>query len=254
MPNGSPGVPVLERVTDETHARALSLDGLSEFFDPFLRPFLLDTLRSGGEAWVSRSGERVDGLFLYLEAETFGTIFTHDPAVADAFSTFHVGRSIYTAFPFGPFPEPFGIFVRELEGGSAPHRFRHAVRLARESDQAETIRLMRDVHGEVNEPWHRRPGRNDEACVVVDGMGELAGVAWVSVANGHGRLHSLSVRPRYRRTGVGTDLWHARALWAASAGARRLVTEISDQNAGSRALSERAGMRRVGEIYRCMRV
>jgi GNAT superfamily N-acetyltransferase len=246
-------VPALERVADAAAVDALRLGHLSEHFDPFLRPFALDTLRTGGEVWVSRSGNDVDGLFLYLESEGFGSIFTLDRAVAEAFSTFHVGRSIYTDFPFGAAPETFGIYAVELGPIPPTHRFRHSVRFARDADRDAVLRLMRDVHGGVDDRWFRSMVRNDEVGFVVDGPAEIAGVAWVSVAGSTGRLHSISVRPRYRRTGVGTDLWHARAIWAERAGARRLLTEISDQNPGSRALSEAAGMRRVGELYRCVR-
>ncbi|HXQ94045.1 MAG TPA: GNAT family N-acetyltransferase [Thermoplasmata archaeon] len=250
MPIGP--VPVIERVPDARSARALPLGHLSEFFDPFLLPFALDTLRVGGEVWDSRAGDAVDGLFLYLDSEGFGSIFTRDPAVAQAFSTFHPGRSIYSDFPFGSAPEVYGVYEGDLASEPPGHRFRHAVRLALGPDREAVVRLMRDVHEVVDPRWFEPMVREDEVGFVVEGGNELAGAGWVSVASDHARLHSLTVRSRYRRTGVATDLWHARAAWAAQAGARRLVTEISDLNSGSRALAEAQGMRRVGQIYRCV--
>jgi GNAT superfamily N-acetyltransferase len=246
-------VPEIVRVADPAEAAALRLAHLSEFFDPFLSAFALDTLRVGGEVWVSRSDLGVDGMFLYLESERFGSTFTRSPAVAEAFASFHPGASIFSDFPFGRASEVFGIYRCPLGEGELAHRFSHPVRAAGESDRDEVLRLMQDVHGVVDDRWFASIARPREVCFVVDGAAEVAGTGWVSVANGHARLHSLSVRPRYRRTRVGTDLWHARAAWARHAGAEDVLTEISDGNAASRAISEAGGMRRVGEIYRSVK-
>jgi RimJ/RimL family protein N-acetyltransferase len=253
METGPDLLPAIERVPDPAAAQDLVFGHLSEFFDPFLLPFTLDTLRVGGEAWVSRSPGGVDGLFLYLDSEKFGSTFTRSPSVAEAFSTFHPGASIFSDFPFGRSSEVFGIFETPERTVPSPHRFSHAVRVAQESDRDEVVRLMRNVHGVVDDRWFATVRPAGETCFVVDGAGELAGAAWVAVANGHGRLHSLSVRPRYRRTRVGTDLWHVRMAWAHRVGADRVLTEISDHNTASRAIAEAGGMRRVGQIYRSVR-
>ncbi|MCI4370109.1 MAG: GNAT family N-acetyltransferase [Thermoplasmata archaeon] len=253
MTSPTPPVPALERVPDEPAVAALSLGHLSDYFDPFLVPFSLDTLRVGGEVWVSRTAAEVDGLFLYLESERFGSIFSRSPSVVDAFSTFHPGASIFSDFPFGRASEVFGIYRAAIGGSAEPHRYSHRVRAAEESDRDGVHALMRSVHGVVDDRWFASLTRERETCFVVEGTDELAGTGWVSVANVHARLHSLSVRPRYRRTHVGTDLWHARVAWAGHAGATEVVTEISDHNGGSRAISEGGGMRRVGEIYRSVK-
>jgi GNAT superfamily N-acetyltransferase len=253
MDSGSGAAPGIERFGAAGDVGGAEFGHLSEYFDPFLVPFALDTLRVGGEVWVSRSPDGIDGLFLYAPSERFGSIFTRSPAVAEAFSTFHPGASIFSDFPFGAASETFGIYRVSLDGAPDGHRYSHPVRAADEGDRDGVVGLMRNVHGVVDDRWFDSLLREREMCFVVDGPAEIAGTAWVSVAHGHARLHSLSVRPRYRRTRVGTDLWHARVAWARHAGARQVLTEISDHNRPSQAIAEAGGMRRVGEIYRSVR-
>ncbi|MCI4326198.1 MAG: GNAT family N-acetyltransferase [Thermoplasmata archaeon] len=253
MVTDSSVVPGIGRIGDPGEVEPAEFGHLSEFFDPFLVPFAIDTLRVGGEVWVSRSEVGIDGLFLYVASERFGSIFTLSPAIAEAFSTFHPGASIFSDFPFGPSSEVFGMYRASLDDSPDPHRYSHRVRAAEESDRDDVLGLMRNVHGVVDERWFASLLREGETCFVVDGASELAGTGWVSVAGRSARLHSLTVRPRYRRTGVGTDLWQARVAWARNAGARDVLTEISDHNLPSRAIAEAGGMRRVGEIYRSVR-
>jgi ribosomal protein S18 acetylase RimI-like enzyme len=240
----------IERVADEDAARRLLLPGLSTYFGPFLHRFAIDTLRSRGEVWVSRSPSGVDGLFLYLEAERTGSIFTRSSAVAGTFASFRPGSSVYTEFRLGREREPYGIFVGPT--AARDHRFRHPVRPARESDRVGILSLLTSVYGAVAESWFDRVEREDELGFVVDGHAELAGAGWISLESGIGRLHSLAVRPRYRRLGIGSDLWHARAFAASHAGASALLTEIAELNVPSRRIAEAGGMRRVGAIYRCV--
>jgi GNAT superfamily N-acetyltransferase len=240
----------VERVTDPSALGSLDLGGLSEFFDPFLSAFALDTLRVGGEVWLSARPGSVHGLFLYLESERSGSVFTRLRDVAESFAGLHAGSPVFSDFRLGAKSEAFQVFEGAPTGTAPAHQFRHPVRAAGDEDRDELLGLMRGVHGVVDDGWFRTVVREHEVGFVVDGDREIAGAGWVSVSNGVGRLHSLSVRPRYRRTRVGTDLWHARMRWAAGNGARRVVTEISEHNVGSRAIAEAGGMRRVGEIYR----
>lgn len=243
-------VRALGRVTEPAELGPLRFGDLSEFFDPFLSAFALDTLRVGGEVWVARPNGPVDGLFLYLESERSGSAFTRNREVAESFAALHPGSSIFSDFPLGARSEVFRIYEGTPEDRDPTHRYRHPVRAAKDTDGGELLGLMRGVHGVVDDGWFRTIVREHEVGFVVDGDGEVAGAGWVSVSNGVGRLHSLSVRPRYRRTGIGTDLWHARMRWAAGNFAGKVVTEISEHNGASQAIAESGRMRRVGEIYR----
>jgi len=49
--------------------------------------------------------------------------------------------------------------------------------------------------------------------------------------------------------GIGSDLLFARLLYARDAGACEAISEISERNAASRAVAERAGMRVAGTVF-----
>ncbi len=124
---------------------------------------------------------------------------------------------MFSDFELEPRSEVYQIYAADHPAWSSVHRFAHPVRVVGASDRSEVVELMMEVYGRVDERWlgSFRSGR--EECFAVDGGGGLAGVGWASVVNGHGRLHSLSVRARYRRTGVGRDLFYARMGWTRQA-------------------------------------
>ncbi|MCI4370207.1 MAG: hypothetical protein L3J81_02625, partial [Thermoplasmata archaeon] len=165
-----------ERCPDLASLDELRLRGLSEFFDPFLGAFARDTLRTGGEVWVSRSGDSVDGLYLYLESERQGAVFTHSRPIAESFSARHSGSSTYSDFPLGTRSELFRIYEGTATGPDPSHRFRHPVRAGGDADRLEVLGLMRGVHGVVDDAWFTSIARENEVCFVVEGDRELAGV------------------------------------------------------------------------------
>ena len=76
-----------------------------------------------------------------------------------------------------------------------------------------------------------------------------AGVSFVACNGDDAMLHALEVRPSQRRQGVGRNLLHAAANWAASQGAARLSLVVTRQNAAARALYARLGMETVGQYH-----
>jgi len=243
----------LRTVTRPDELDSLALRDLSDFFNPFLPHFMREALRCGGEVCVSVAGSEVDGILLYHDVEKLASIFTRDRAVAERFFQLRDPVGVYSEFELSPRSGVFDIYAAEHPSWNGSRRFAHPVRVAQSSDLEPILALMKEVYGRVDERWLESFPRGAEACFVVDGSDELAGAAWAAVANGHGRLHSLTVRPRYRRTGVGTDLWYARMWWTRRAGAGPVLTEIADQNLPSRAIAEAGGMRRLGRIYQSRR-
>ena len=240
-------------VTDFEELGPLSLRDLSDFFNPFLHHFMKEALRCGGEVKVSTIGSEVNGVHLYHDIEKLASIFTRDRVVAETFFRLRDHVGVFSEFELEPRSDIYHIYAADHPGWSGDHRFAHPVRVAQASDQESILALMKDVYGRVDERWLESFPQGAETCFVVDGADEVAGAAWAAVANGHGRLHSLTVRPRYRRTGVGTDLWYARMLWTHRAGAARVLTEIAEQNLPSRAIAEAGGMRRIGQIFQSRR-
>ena len=76
-----------------------------------------------------------------------------------------------------------------------------------------------------------------------------AGVAFVACHGSEAMLHALEVRNSQRRQGLGRNLLHAAANWAADQGASRLSLVVTRQNAAARALYARLGMQVVGQYH-----
>jgi RimJ/RimL family protein N-acetyltransferase len=223
---------------------------LSSWFQPFIPHFVAEVLRCGGHASAACEGDALTGVWIYHDAEKVGTVFTRSRAVAERFASLQAAGSLFSEIPLGVPGELYHIYAMDLESGTDSHRFRHTVRAAEPSDAERILPLIREIHGPIDDHWLRPISPNSEKGFVVEVSGELAGVGWVSVVNGNARLHALSVRPPFRRTGIASDLLYARILWARSAGARRVLCEISEGNVASRRVAEQGGMRPVGQIFR----
>jgi GNAT superfamily N-acetyltransferase len=229
-------------------ARRLKFGDLSDFFNPFLHHFVWEALRSHGEVMVSQENANVNGLLVYNLVERIGSVFTRDQRVAESLFGTRESLAMFSDFPLAAKTETYLVYSAALSGDPDTHRFAHPVRMARERDHPSIARMLQQMYGRIDTSWFGGTPRSEEKCFVVDVDGEIAGVGWVSVVGDRSRLHSLSVRPRYRRMGIGTDLWHARVLWARAAGALQVISEISEHNAGSVAIAEQGGMQRIGRL------
>jgi GNAT superfamily N-acetyltransferase len=234
-------------------ATRLVLGALSEIFQPFLDRFVGEAVQGRGEVWVSEEKETVNGLLLFNQVERVGSIFTSDPTVARALYGLKDNVAVFSEFPLDAKAEVYQVFAAEPPGGTAHHRFTHVVRTARADEHPAIVRMLNEMYGQIDTSWLRTAAPSGEKCFVVEVAGELAGAGWASVVRSHGRLHSLSVRPRYRRVGIGTDLWHARMLWTWRAGARQVISEISEHNVASLAIATAGGMHPVGRMFLSLR-
>jgi GNAT superfamily N-acetyltransferase len=239
----------LEIVRPGERPPEFSAEGLSSFFSVFLPFFVEETLRTEGTIVFATGPTGVDGIFLRRDAEMIGTIFARDRPAAEALYGTRKDLSVYSEFLLGSEALPFPVFSIELASWDRPHPFAHRVRSMRGSDGPPVLHLMQEVYGMVDERWFRAPPSPEEHGLVAEIAGRIVGAAWLTLVGGEGRLHSLSVAPRYRGLGVGADLWHARMLLARREGIRRVVTEIAETNGASRAISAAGGMRRIGQIF-----
>jgi GNAT superfamily N-acetyltransferase len=235
-------------------ARLEEVDGLdradlSSWFNPFLSYFARETQRCGGEVRVIREEGTVVGLVVSDPVERVASVFTRSRSIAETVVRGRGPYGMYSDFSFDVPADPYDILVTSLDADRPSHRFRHFIRPFSNGDLPAVLDLMREVYGAVYERWFDGLPTASEAGFVAEVDGRLAGVAWISRVGAHGRLHSLTVRAPYRRTGLGTDLLFARLLWARQAGAWDVLSEISEQNVGSQAIAARGGMRRTGQIY-----
>jgi hypothetical protein len=220
------------------------------FFQPYLEYWTKETLEIGGEAYVSETAAgNVSGLFLYDAYEKAGSIFTQSSEAFDYFYRLKPFKSIYAELQTEHPKEIYDIHTIDLEWSSLDHTFSHAVSVA-DGDQIEEIRqFMLSTHPGTNPRWIDVALRNGDKCVTVRLGEEIAGVGWLSLVNGVGRLHSLFVKPRFRRMGLGLDVLFARLYWLKSKNARIAFSEISTDNPQSSKISTRGGMRVTGQVY-----
>ncbi len=222
--------------------------GLSDRFDPFLPKFAREALDSGGRVRAVRSPGGVAAVVLTDAEEHVASVFTRSPGLAERLFRELPEAAVYSEHLLPAPREVFGIFGTALDSPPPVHSFRHAVRSAAPPDVESVRELLREVYGTVNDRWLRHASLEPEPCFVVEVGDRIVGAAWVSVAGARARFHSLTVRPGYRRLGVGADLLFARLLWAREAGLREAFSEISERNPVSRYLAESGGMVRVGEL------
>ncbi len=222
---------------------------LSPWFNPFLSHYASEARRCGGTAELVRGVTGVEGLWVADGVERIGTIFSRSHALAERFVRDRGDLGVFADYLLSPNAEVFDIFRASLAPVRPTRRYRNVLRAVRPSDLPALCALLGEVCGPVNGRWFESvPWRTDSGFLAeVDGR--LAGVGWVTVVRDHARLHSLTVRPPYRRMGIGTDLVAARLDLARRAGAKDVLSEISRGNVVSRRIALAVGFERVGEMY-----
>lgn len=220
------------------------------FFQPYLEYWIKETLEIGGEAYLSETAVGdPSGLFLYDEYEKAGSIFTRSREVFDYFYKLRPFKSIYAELQTEHPKEIYDIYTIDLESNSLDHIFSHAVSVDDRSQIGEIRQFMLSTHPGTNPRWIDVALVNGDKCVTIRLADEIAGVGWLSLVNGVGRLHSLFVKPRFRRIAVGLDILFARLLWLKSKHARMALSEISVNNLQSSRISTRGGMKVSGQVY-----
>jgi hypothetical protein len=239
----------ISQVRDASDAHFAFPNGFS-FFQPYLEYWTKETLEIGGEVYVSETAAgNSTGLFLYDAYEKAGSIFTESRAAFDYFYRLKPFKSIYAELQTEHPKEIYDIHTINLESSSLDHTFSHAVSVA-DGDQIEEVRqFMSSTHPGTNPRWIDVALRNGDKCVTVRLGEEIAGVGWLSLVNGIGRLHSLFVKPRFRRMGLGLDVLFARLYWLKSKNARMAFSEISADNRQSSRISMKGGMKVSGQVY-----
>jgi ribosomal protein S18 acetylase RimI-like enzyme len=221
---------VTENISEAFDADLVFPDGLS-FFGPYLQYFVKEILETGGEAYVSRGSDgTLSGLFIYDNAEKTGTIFTRSREVFDYFYELKPFNFLFSELGTERESDAYDIYTIDLDAHPIVHRFGHEISMAQERNVDELSQFMLATHPGMNGKWVRVALSNGERCFVVRLGDEIAGVGWASLVKGIGRLHSLFVRPQFRRMGIGEDILYARLLWLKSMRAHSAFSEISRHN------------------------
>jgi len=223
--------------------------GLS-FFEPYLQYFIKEILEIGGEAYVSRTSDgAVSGIFIYDDCEKVGTIYTRSREVFDHFYGLKPFNFLFAEMRTEVESEIFDIYTVDLENLAIVHRFSHEISIADQGHIGEIEQFMVLTHPGINRKWVNVALKNGDRCFVVRLSNEIAGLGWLSIVNGIGRLHSLYVKPQFRRIGIGEDILFARLLWLKSKHARSAFSEISRYNFSSSRIAMKGQMTVSGQVF-----
>ncbi len=220
------------------------------FFEPYLQRFVSEILEIGGEAYVSMAhDDDISGLFIYDDFEESGTIFTRSREVFDYFYGLKPFNSLFAELKTEAENEVYNIHSINLEKQEIVHRFSYEISMASDDQTSEIERFMVLAHPEINRKWTRVALKNGDKCFTVRLDSEIAGLGWASFVNGIGRVHSLFVKPQFRKLGIGEDILFARLLWLKSKHARLAFSEIAHDNSPSSRIAAKAQMTVCGQVY-----
>ena len=224
------------------------------FFEPYLQYFIREVLEIGGEAYVSKTSEdNVSGIFIYDDFEKVGTVYTRSREVFDYFYGLKPFNFLFAELRTEVESEIYDIYTIELENHDIVHRFSHEISMADEDQIGEIERFMVLAHPGMNRRWIRVALKNGDKCFFVRLGSEVAGLGWVSFVKNIGRIHSLFVKPQFRRLGIGEDILYARLLWLKSKHARSAFSEISRNNSSSVRIASKAQMKVCGQVFQYFR-
>jgi GNAT superfamily N-acetyltransferase len=224
-------------------------DGFS-FFEPYLRYFIREILEIGGEAYVSRTSDgAISGIFIYDDFENVGTIYTRSREVFDYFYELKPFNFLFAEMRTEVESEIYDIYTIDLENLAVVHRFSHEISIADEGQADKIERFMVLTHPGINRRWVNVALRNGDRCFTVRLSNEIAGLGWLSIVNGIGRLHSLYVKPQFRRMGIGEDILYARLLWLKLKHARSAFSEISRYNFSCSRIAVKGNMQVSGQVF-----
>jgi len=220
------------------------------FFEPYLSYNLREILEIGGEIYTARNQEgSLTGIFIYDGHEKGGTIYTKSREVFDYFYALKPFYFLFSEMQTELENEIYDIYNVNLDNLAYAHRFSYEISAASNEQADEIEYFMALTHPRINKRWVHVALKNGDRCFIVKLDDEIAGLGWVSLVNGVGRLHSLFVQSQFRRMGIGEDILNARLLWLKSNRAHSAFCEISRYNVASAGNVIKAHMSVSGQIY-----
>ncbi len=184
------------------------------FFEPYLQYHIKEILEIGGEVYVSKTSEGIiSGIFIYDDFEKGGTIYTRSRELFDYFYGLKQFNFLFSEMKTELENEIYDIYTIDIKHLALAHRFRYEISTMDNGNVGEIEQFMSSTHQGINKKWVKVALKNRDRCYIVRLSNEIAGLGWVSLVNGIGRLHSLYVKPQYRRIGIGEDILNARLLW-----------------------------------------
>ena len=251
-----PGTSGLGRVVVRRVRRARDLEGLtpdaSRYFAAFLPVFARRAVGSGDPALVALSASRIVGLLTHDGESGVGSLFAADAGVARYLlkklrtSDFFLEAN-GTSWDLTGVQAIDAFEILELADPQAVPFDASVVRPMGAHDLPAVQGIAEQVYLGRAGRWITSSFQDGDLAFVATVDGHIVGFAFATVAGTEARLHSLTVLPRYRARGLGTELMAARLSALSALGVRRAVVEISQHNAASLRVAYRAGFAPVGK-------
>jgi GNAT superfamily N-acetyltransferase len=232
---------LVEKITDASEISTFPRD--ISFFEPYFQHQAKECLAIGGEVLASRTSEGTpSGLFMYDKVEKGGTIYTKSREVFDHFCKLKPFKFLFSEMLVAERRhQTYGIYSTDFVG-LPDHKFSYEVSQGHQVD--EITNFMRQDFPEINRRWISVALQDGERCFIVRLQNCIAGLGWVSLVNGIGRIHSLYVNPQYRRMGISSDIVYAQILWLKLQHAKSAFSEV----ASTSHVSGRFSLRRYGTL------
>ncbi len=203
--------------------------------------------------YVSKTPDgQISGVFVYDNYEKTGTIFTRSQEAFDHFFNMKSFVSLWSELRTDHPSYAYDILTMEnLNGIDLKHSFKREVSI--DTNIAEIERFMTlTVHYELNPKWVRVALANGDRCFVAKVGVEIAGIAWLSLVDGIGRVPDFYVKPQFRRTGTARDLFYARLIYLQSMHARSYFAEIAHDNDAAFEALHKSGNESLGRSVRIL--
>jgi GNAT superfamily N-acetyltransferase len=184
---------------------------------------------------------------MFDKVEKGGTIYTKSRDVFDYFCKLKPFNFLFSEMLIAERQhEVYGIYSTDFIG-LPKHRFSYEVSEGHQVD--EITDFMRQDYREINRRWIGVALQNGERCFMVQLRNGIAGLGWVSLVNGIGRIHSLYVKPQYRRMGISSDIVYAQILWLKLHRARSAFSEVASTSHVSGRFSLRLYGTLCGQVF-----
>jgi ribosomal protein S18 acetylase RimI-like enzyme len=220
------------------------------FFAPYLPLNIKETLEVGGEAHIAKTQDDiVSGVFIFDNFEKVGTIYTRSRQVFDFFYGLKQFNYLFSELETELEKEIYDVYTKDMAHFSLGHGFTYEISHMDRGNISGVEQFMLQTHRGINPRWVSVAFKNGERCLTVRLSDEIVGVGWVSLVNGIGRLHSLYVKPQYRRMGMGEDILNARLFWLKANQACSVFTEVSRLNVPSANNILKAGLKVSGQVF-----
>ncbi len=241
----------------------------TKIFDPFIHDFVNKALFSKDIIAIATSSSQLIGLAIYNREADIGTILCENTEIKEGLRRFTGVKDFFTevrsmipdkiigeAAKWGEKIEnryAYNILdtykIVRLDGLHDMDFDTGLITRMNESDLPEIESISKIVYSVNARSWIRAQYNNGDIGFVARLDGKIVGFAFATYANGHGRIHTLTVLPEYRNRGIGKELMRARLKALYDLGAVDVIAEIANWNLSSLEISYLHGFEQSGTMY-----